>query len=199
MTDPRIAYFDDMAPTWDNDGPTAEEMIACLQRHADRLALTPGKTLLELGCGTGKTTAWLAEQVAPGRVTAVDFAPGMIAAAQAKGIDATFRCADICCDDLGDAAFDVVFCFHCFPHLRDQTAALANMASALKPDGRLIVMHMRGSRHINSFHATLDAPVNIDVLPSGEAAWDALLESAGLRRNELIDRDDLFFLRAVRQ
>ena len=178
--DPRIAYFDALASRWDAQGPSAEDQTRYLQEHAALLALAPGQDLLEVGCGTGKTTGWLADSVSPGRVTAVDFSPGMIRQASRKGIDAEFRCADACSDDLGRGLYDVILCFHCFPHFRDQAAALRNLGRALKVRGRLVVMHMRGSRQINEFHAGIDGPVRADRLPQG-SAWDPLLEQAGMR------------------
>ncbi|MFW6154065.1 MAG: class I SAM-dependent methyltransferase [Planctomycetota bacterium] len=197
MEDPRIVYFDALAATWDEQEPSGRTMTAQLSEHADLLALRSGQTLLEVGCGTGKSTAWLAEQVAPGRVTAIDFAPEMIARARAKGIDADFACADVCRDDLGRDRYDAILCFHSFPHFRHQPAALRRFARALKSDGRLIVMHLRGSSSLNHFHAGLDGPVSVDRLPVGDE-WQPLLAGAGLEPVTLIDREDLFFLEAVR-
>lgn len=195
--DPRIVYFDSLAATWDEQEPSSRTMTSRLAQHADLLALRPDQRLLEVGCGTGKTTAWLAEQVAPGRVTAIDFAPEMVARARAKGIDADFARADVCRDDLGDSLYDVILCFHSFPHFRDQGAALRRFAKALKPDGRLIVMHIFGSAHLNRFHAGLDGPVNVDRLPVDDQ-WRPLLTDAGFEQGTLIDTEALFFLDAVR-
>jgi ubiquinone/menaquinone biosynthesis C-methylase UbiE len=197
FSDPRIAYFDALADRWDDEAPSSQTMTDRLRQHADLLALTPGQSLLEVGCGTGKTTAWLASQIAPARVTAIDFAPEMVARANAKGIDADFACLDVCFDRLDRDRYDVILCFHSFPHFRDQAAALSNFARALKPAGRLIVTHIAGSEQINGFHAGLDSPVNSDFLPVGQA-WEPLLAAACLCQTSLIDRDDLFFLEAVR-
>jgi ubiquinone/menaquinone biosynthesis C-methylase UbiE len=198
LSDPRIAFFDTLAARWDSEEPSSQTMTGRLSQHTDLLALKPGQALLEVGCGTGKTTAWLTAQVAPGRVTAIDFAPEMVARAKAKGIDADFACMDVCQDRLGCGRYDVILCFHSFPHFRDQLAALRNFARALKPAGRLIVMHLAGSAPINRFHAGVDGPVRGDVLPAG-AEWVPLLSTAGLTQATLIDRDDLFFLDAVHE
>ncbi len=197
-SDRRIAYFDALAAQWDDEEPSGRTMTDRLSQQAHLLDLRPGQALLEVGCGTGKTTAWLAAQVAPGRVTAIDFAPEMVARAERKGIDADFACLDVCSDRLGCGRYDVVLCFHSFPHFRDQAAALENIAKALTPGGRLIVMHLAGSAHINHFHAGVNGPVNHDVLPAG-VEWKPLLAAAGLRQVTLMDREDLFFLDAVHE
>ncbi len=193
--DPRIAYFDALARRWDAEAPSGEDQSRYLQEHAALLDLARGQDLLEVGCGTGKTTAWLLSQVAPGKVTAVDFSPEMIKQAAAKGIDAEFRCADACRDDLGRGGYDVIFCFHCFPHFRDQAGALRNLSRALRAQGRLIVMHMRGSGQVNAFHAGIEGAVRGDRLPRG-GAWEALLAQAGVGGVRLLDEPDLFFLEA---
>ncbi len=195
-TDPRIGYFDALAERWDGQEPSSQTMVTRLAEQSGLLALRPGDTLLEVGCGTGKTTGWLAERVAPGRVTAIDFAPAMVAKAQAKGIDADFACLDVCCDELGIGRYDVVLCFHSFPHFRDQPAALRSFARALRPGGRLIVMHLVGSEPLNRFHASMAGPVSVDRLPAGDQ-WGPLLSQAGLDPTQLIDREDLFFIEAV--
>lgn len=195
--DPRIAFFDALAERWDAEKPSAVEMTAGLDRHASLLALRPGEMLLEVGCGTGKTTAYLADRVAPGRVTAVDFSPAMIEKARRKNLNADFLLADVCSDELGEAKYDVVLCFHSFPHFRDPPAALRRLARSLKkPAGRLIVMHLAGSEAINRFHASLEGAVRSDFLPTSEQ-WTPLLAQASLQQTLLIDREDLFFLQAV--
>ncbi|MBN1553271.1 MAG: class I SAM-dependent methyltransferase [Phycisphaerae bacterium] len=196
--DPRKDFFDALADGWDEEEPSAREMAARLAEQADLLKLHPGESLLEVGCGTGKTTAYLAGVVAPGRVTAVDFSPAMIERARSKGIDAAFACLDVCSDDLGEERYDVILCFHSFPHFRDQSAALERFARAVKPHGRLIVMHLAGSEHINHFHASLEGAVGGDMLPVGEQ-WTPLLQKAGWEATRHIDRENLFFLEAARE
>lgn len=195
--DPRIAFFDHHAPTWDTNGLPVAETLRRLEELCPTLGLQPAMDVLEVGCGTGQVTAWLVEHVRRGRVVAVDFSPAMLAEARLRGIDAEFRCRDVCGDGPGPGRFDVVFCMHAFPHFRDQAAAVRNLAASLKPAGRFIVLHLDSWRNINHFHDHVGPPVAGDHLPEPEA-WPDLLRAAGLQIAELIDRDDLFCLIAAR-
>jgi len=195
-TDPRIAFFDRQAETWDLNGPDVKTTIHRLEELGELLALRPGQDLLEVGCGTGQITAWLADQVKPGKVTGIDFSEAMLIKARSKAIDARFMRRDVCTDSLGQHGYDVVLCFHSFPHFRDKQAALKNIAQALRPLGSLIILHLKGRREVNDFHDGVGGAVEGDHLPN-EQEWDRLLEQAGLRRVHLIDRKNLFFLKAI--
>jgi 2-polyprenyl-3-methyl-5-hydroxy-6-metoxy-1,4-benzoquinol methylase len=197
MNDPRIAFFDHHASNWDTDGPDIQTTLARLQQLQKLLDLRPGMTLLEVGCGTGQITKWLADQVHPGRVLAVDFSDQMLEKARGKGIHAEFRRADVCSEVLGEKLFDTVLCFHSFPHFRDKPAALRNLANALKPKGQLLTFHLSGSKKINDFHDHVGGAVTGDHLPD-PAEWDRLLTQAGLYKTLLTDQPDLFFLRSVK-
>lgn len=166
-----------------------------MKRRAGQLDLRTGDCVLEVGCGTGQLTEWLVDRVRPGRVTALDFSPEMLRKAAAKGIDAAFRPADVCRDDLGRAEFDVALCFHSFPHFRDQPAALRNLARCLKPRGRLIVMHLHGRDEINAFHRGVGGEIGDDLLPR-DAQWRDWLKAAGFDPPEISDGADGFFLQA---
>ncbi len=194
-SDPRIVFFDDLAPRWDEVGQNPVATVARLVELSGILHLEPGSDLLEAGCGTGQISGWLAQQVAPGRLLAIDFAEAMLEQARNKVSTAEFRCADVCRDDLGMACFDTALCFHSFPHFRDQAAAIATLARALRPGGRLIVMHLAGSREINSFHDHVGGAVHGDHLPSSED-WASLLGQVGLELQQLIDQADLYLMAA---
>lgn len=197
FADPRVAFFDHHAPTWD-DKP--EEVARTLQRLAElsgRVGLASRQDVLEVGCGTGRITGWLAEQVRPGRVTAVDFSAEMLAQARKRDVPAEFRLLDICGDVPAGDPFDVAFCFHVFPHFRNHLQALRNIRRLLRPGGRLIVLHLAGSAELNHFHSRLAHPVCHDHMPPAQA-WPGLLEAAELRLDSLTDECGLFLLKAQR-
>lgn len=195
--DPRIAFFDQRAPTWDQSGPDPAATLRRLRKLEPRFGLRAGMELLEVGCGTGQITGWLAEQVRPGRVLAVDFSPAMLEQARARGVEAEFRLLDICTEAPVDRRFDAALCFHSFPHFRDPAAALANLTQVLKPTGRLLVVHLSGSARLNAFHRQVGGVVAHDHLPPAEA-WPALLRPFGLQVREAIDCPELFWLEAAR-
>lgn len=193
--DPRIAFFDAHAPAWDRTGPDPALTLRRLRDLDERLGLRSGQDLLEVGCGTGQITAWLEERVRPGRVVAADFSAAMLAQARARGIAAEFVHLDICQDGSLSGEFDVVLCFHAFPHFRDPAVALRQIARHLRPGGELLVLHLAGSAQLNAFHQHVGGPVGHDHLPP-LSQWPALLSRAGLSLAEAEDRDDLFLVRA---
>jgi ubiquinone/menaquinone biosynthesis C-methylase UbiE len=195
--DPRIAYFDRLAPVWDSRGPDPEVAGRRLPLLRDQLDFRPGEALLEVGCGTGQITGWLADQVRPGRVLAIDFSSGMLARARDRGMDAEFRQLDICAAAPGESEFDVALCFHAFPHFREPIVALRHLAAALKPGGRLIILHLIGSGKLNALHSSFGGAVGHDHLPSA-AAWPTLIAGTALRLLSLTDEEDLYLLKAVK-
>ncbi|NJP65388.1 class I SAM-dependent methyltransferase [Streptomyces spiramenti] len=106
--------------------------------------LRPGLSLLDVGCGPGTITAGLARAVAPGPVTALDSAPGVLddaraacAAAGANSVD--FTVGDVTSLDLPDGGdddgFDVVHAHQVLQHLGDPVAALREMRRVCRPGG----------------------------------------------------------------
>ncbi len=194
--DPRIAFFDGLAPVWDQECSHPAATLERLEALDGDLGLKPGQDVFEVGCGTGQITGWLADRVRPGRVVAADFSPAMLAQARARGLGVELRQMDICFEEPARDRFDVVLCFNAFPHFRDQPAALRQIVRHLRPSGRLLVLHLTGSAKLNAFHGGLREPVCHDWLPPA-GAWPSLLGGAGLRLESVIDREDLFLMTAA--
>lgn len=192
-SDPRIRFFDAHAATWDDEGPPIVDTLARLDALRDDLQLASGQDVIEVGCGTGQVSEWLAQQVAPGRVAAVDFSAEMIDRARQRGGAAEFIVADICDAECVLPACDVVFCMHAFPHFRDVDAAMANMTGALRDGGRLLILHLASWSAVNQLHDDVGPPVAGDHLPP-PTAWPEYFAKAGLSLRGLIDTDDLLLV-----
>ena len=100
--------------------------------------LRPGMSLLDVGCGEGWITRDLARLVAPGQVTGIDAAAGVIERARAGGdIPANLRFETADLFHLGDqfGPFDVVHVHQVLHHLSDPVGALRALAQVTRPGG----------------------------------------------------------------
>jgi ubiquinone/menaquinone biosynthesis C-methylase UbiE len=103
-------------------------------------ALRPGQALLDVGCGPGTITADLAALVAPGRVTAFDAAPGVLAEARAtldaRGVTTVdLVVADAHALDFPADTFDVVHAHQVLQHVVDPVRVLREMRRVCRPGG----------------------------------------------------------------
>ncbi len=108
----------------------------------ERLALSPGERVLDVGCGCGTTTMELAERVGSGgSALGADISRPMLAhatkRAAASGSIASFLEADAQTHDFGEASFDAVFSRVGVMFFKSPGAAFANLRRAVKPGGRL--------------------------------------------------------------
>lgn len=117
----------------------AEDSAGYLLAH-----LTPGLSVLDVGCGPGTITADLAARVAPGQVTAVDQAADILEVARAEAeqrnlSNVSFGTADVHRLDFADDTFDVVHAHQVLQHLSDPVAALREMRRVCRPGGIVAV------------------------------------------------------------
>ncbi len=147
---------------------TYDEAVRHNVAGSDRLimSLPEGdyRTVLDVGCGTGWTSAAMVRRFAVERLVGVDPSEGMLKQFAAKlgsefpDIAIELRNEDVTGMDVPDESFDAVICamaMHWFP---DKTASVARIARALRPGGVVgILMAGRG----------------------GEDAWRQVLEAAG--------------------
>jgi len=92
------------------------------------LAPRPGERILDLGCGDGVLTEKIA--AAGAAVVAVDAGPDMVAAAQARRLDARVMDGQ---NLTFEREFDAVFSNAALHWMRDQKAVLAGVQRVLKP------------------------------------------------------------------
>jgi malonyl-CoA O-methyltransferase len=124
-------------------------------------------SILEIGCGTGKNTSFLAQ--IGSRVHAVDFSPGMIGKAKKK-IQATnvrFSTADITkrwpCKD---RAYDLIACNLVLEHIKDLSWIFSEAYRAMESKGRFFVCELHPFKQYQAEKATFCMGKGVTQIPS---------------------------------
>jgi trans-aconitate 2-methyltransferase len=118
----------------------------------DRLGLEGGETVLDAGCGAGRTTAIMIERLPEGRVVAVDGSPSMVEEVrkilrpQDKAIVSDLTKLEL------EEPVDAIFSTAVFHWILDHEALFARMRAALRGGGRLAAQ-CGGEGNINAFRA----------------------------------------------
>lgn len=154
--------YDEWAATYDAvANPTRDlERRACESVLGD---LSFG-TIIELGGGTGKNTAWLAERAE--RLISVDLSPAMQAVARTKVEPANveFRIGDI----TGEWGFaepaGIVTCSLILEHVEDLDHVFREASKILRPDGRLYVCELHPFKQYTGSKARFEGEDGTKVL-----------------------------------
>jgi len=99
------------------------------------LAPRPGERILDVGCGTGRLTAEIANSGA--EVVGIDYSPTMVAQARANFPQLRFETQDAC-NMPYHGEFDAVFSNAALHRIQPAEEAAAAMSRALKRGGRLV-------------------------------------------------------------
>ena len=107
-------------------------------RHLDGLGVAPGWRCWEVGAGGTSVVQHLSERVGPGgHVLATDINLSWAGVATSPNIEILEH--DVAADPPPEGTFDLVHARLVLVHVPERDAALANMASALRPGGVLLV------------------------------------------------------------
>jgi SAM-dependent methyltransferase len=122
-------------------GPTSEALLR-------RVGLRPGMRVVEIGCGDGNMTCWMAEQVGPaGSVVGVDGSAAQVEQArrqaEARSLsNVTFVVADACSPGLPPGSFDLAYCRLVLMHLARSRDSLRAMRDLIGPGGVVVCEEM---------------------------------------------------------
>jgi ubiquinone/menaquinone biosynthesis C-methylase UbiE len=126
----------------DHDTSPWHEMVKAHLRDED----LNGRRVLEIGCGRGGFTCWLARQARPDppALTAADFSQNALDRAQSQadrlGLDRiSWSQEDIQRLSFPDACFDTVISCETIEHVPGVAQAVGELARVLRPGGRLIL------------------------------------------------------------
>ncbi len=150
---PRMKYSSGYWPKPDTTFAESEEAMLALS--CERAELVDGLRILELGCGWGSLTLWMAEKYPSAKITAVSNS-----ATQREHIEA--RCSErglanvtVITRDMNDLElegeqFDRVVSVEMFEHMKNYRELLRRVASWMVPGGKLFVhifTHVRFAYH----------------------------------------------------
>ncbi|RYE75602.1 MAG: class I SAM-dependent methyltransferase [Hyphomicrobiales bacterium] len=128
---------------------TAEE--AALSLTAEHAGLADGQEILELGCGWGSLSLWMAEAYPQARIVSVSNSASQRAFIEERARERGFGNLRVITADMNDFAieerFDRVVSVEMFEHMANWRALLARVHGWLKPDGHLFIhvfAHARG-------------------------------------------------------
>jgi cyclopropane-fatty-acyl-phospholipid synthase len=148
---PRLKYS---ACLWtDPDASLADAEEAMLRLTCERAQLSDGQHVLDLGCGWGSLTLWMAEHHPNSRVTAVSNSSAQAAFIRAKAAERGLTRVEVITSDVNvfdpvgrnpgrqraRRGFDRVVSIEMFEHVRNYARLLSRISSWLHPDGRLFV------------------------------------------------------------
>jgi 2-polyprenyl-3-methyl-5-hydroxy-6-metoxy-1,4-benzoquinol methylase len=131
------------------------------RRLIEELAVGEGARVLEVGCGNGSISAWLAERVGPrGRAVAFDLDLSLV---DVRAPTLELRQGDIVAGPVDPGGFDLVTARAVLHHVTDVAAAIRNLAASLAPGGAILLIEP-------DF-----LPVSVAEPPEVRAFWDGWL------------------------
>ncbi len=137
---PRLKYSCCYFPRGTESLAEAEE--AMLELYAQRAELADGQQILELGCGWGSVTLWLASRFPRARILAVSNSSGQRRYIEAQCLARRITNVHVLTRDvnhlrLDPACFDRCVSVEMFEHVRNYAILMRRIAGWLKPGGKL--------------------------------------------------------------
>jgi cyclopropane-fatty-acyl-phospholipid synthase len=138
---PRLKYSSCLYPKGVRTLAEAEERA--LEETCDHAALRDGQTVLELGCGWGSLSLWMAERYPRSRVTAVSNSRSQRDAILARAAERGLGNLEVITCDMNDfhppGVYDRVVSVEMFEHMANWRDLLARLSPAMAPGGRLFL------------------------------------------------------------
>jgi SAM-dependent methyltransferase len=139
------------------------------ERLVEEVAPTSEEDVLDLACGTGAVTRLVAARCGPARVIGIDLTEAMLDVARSLVPEVTFLQGAFDALPVGDASADVVLCQQGLQFAPDRPAAVAEMARALRPGGRIAVACWVEVARIPVFNAFREGLIAL--------GWDDLVQT----------------------
>jgi len=138
---PRMKYSSCHWPEGVESLDMAEEAMLAL--YGRRAEIEDGMEILDLGCGWGSLTFWIAENYSKAKVLAVSNAQDQMDFIRKKALDKGFENIRTLMCDINhletDRRFDRILSIEMFEHMRNWEKLLHKISTWLKPQGKLFV------------------------------------------------------------
>ena len=157
--------YNEWSETYDTDQNLTRDLDQKVTRET--LANLRFDSILEIGCGTGKNTAFLVE--VGGRVHALDFSEGMIEKARekVKAENVTFSVADLTqpwpCEE---QAYNLIVCNLVLEHIEDLSFIFSEACRVLEEKGRFLINELHPFRQYEGKKARFDKGRGVIEVPA---------------------------------
>ena len=142
-----IAFFDKLAPCWDETNIRNEEVIAEILQKG---GISNGVKVLDVACGTG---VLFPDYIRLGAaVVGIDISENMVKKAREKFPSVEVICADVNEFDFEDK-FDAVMIYNAFPHFIDPLRLIEKLSGVLRESGRFTVAHGISEKELEECHS----------------------------------------------
>ena len=142
------AYYSQIAPGYDE--LHGREQDAKLRELLARVTLREHATVLDVGCATGRSAAFLPDALWHGGEPSAGLVARATPSVRARIL--TGRAESL---PFGEASFDVVLCVTVLQNVDDATRAMDEMRRVLKPRGILLVSFLRKAAQREAFDRLL--------------------------------------------
>ena len=156
--------YDRWSRRYDDDLNATRDLDARVVRQSPLRAA--GARVLELGCGTGKNSQWLATQAR--ELVALDFSPGMLDVARRRVRAAHVRFVE---HDItrpwpvDPASMDVVVGNLVLEHVRDLRPVYTEAARVLRAGGQLFICELHPYRQLRGSQAHFEDSETEQIIP----------------------------------
>ncbi|MDB4917392.1 MAG: putative methyltransferase [Gemmatimonadetes bacterium] len=155
--------YDRWAAHYDDNENATRDLDASVLRRAP-LSLE-GADVIEVGCGTGKNTVWLAKRAR--HVLAMDFSPGMLASARKRVTFANTRFVQHDIRDrwpVEEGSADVVIGNLVLEHVEVLDHVFAEAVRAIRPGGQFFLCELHPFKQLGGGQARFTDPVSGEVV-----------------------------------
>jgi ubiquinone/menaquinone biosynthesis C-methylase UbiE len=158
---------------------------------------TDNQRVIEIGCGQGFNSIYLAKQNPQAHFMGLDLSPLHVKQAQQKAQtlpNIQFKVGDFQQLDFPEASFDVVFAVESFCYTRDISLIFKQLASILKPQGKVIIFDVFTHPDFKSIDKDLQLASTLTGIGFAVNQWwnlKEVIENAQLADFEVLSANNL--------